>query len=114
MKFFLFTTLISMTLSVLAFDKVNFLEYENYSFNISESEKISILSSSMNLENFKKAISSKGKCFGIAATGYSELNYAFKNNLISYQAYNWGWHNHYYPIIDRNNFIDAVCPFTES
>jgi hypothetical protein len=38
-----------------------------------------------------------------------ELKYGLDQGLISQRSYNWGYANGYYPVIDRNNNIGAIC-----
>jgi hypothetical protein len=38
-----------------------------------------------------------------------ELKYALDRGLVSGPAYDWGLQNGYYPVIDRNDVVQAVC-----
>lgn len=51
------------------------------------------------------------RCSGAisAAQCQEELAYGLSINLITLEAYNWGLANGYYPVIDRNNVIGAIC-----
>ncbi|WP_177208189.1 PPC domain-containing protein [Pseudoalteromonas denitrificans] len=40
---------------------------------------------------------------------YGELTYGLNQNLFTRAAYDWGKENYYYPVIDRNNRLNAVC-----
>ncbi len=52
-----------------------------------------------------------GRCVSGNTVSYcnGELDYAYNIGLITLEAYNWGRANGYYPVIDRNNVIQAVC-----
>jgi hypothetical protein len=51
------------------------------------------------------------RCTGAisAAQCQEELAYGLNLNLITPEAYYWGLANGYYPVIDRNNVIGAIC-----
>ncbi|SFD72045.1 PPC domain-containing protein [Pseudoalteromonas denitrificans] len=70
----------------------------------------------MDLSVFKaKAGKDTQRCIaGIGKTrANQELDYALSKNIITSRAYDWGLSNGFYPVIDRNDRVAAVCAFDE-
>ncbi|WP_299004061.1 hypothetical protein [uncultured Shewanella sp.] len=68
----------------------------------------------MDLEQFQATATNSDKnvrCIGGISTAECrvELDYALENNLITQRSYDWGVANGYYPVIDRNDRIGAIC-----
>ncbi|SFD72016.1 Hint domain-containing protein [Pseudoalteromonas denitrificans] len=53
----------------------------------------------------------KSRCVGGRSPAYckGELDYALSKNLITNRSYTWGLENGYYPVVTRNDLVDAIC-----
>ncbi|WP_218920834.1 hypothetical protein [Melittangium boletus] len=64
----------------------------------------------MSLAVFQSLVSNSSRCGTTnVQLCVEELDYAYSQGLLSYDAYVWGLQRGYYPYIDRSNNIAAVC-----
>jgi|GEM_PF-5363642 len=104
-------------MGLISYDALTWGRYNDYYPVIDRHNNIGAVckaSTSMSLAQFQALAAANeqaGRCVhGIGNLECAgELNYGLSVNLLTLAAYHWGNSNGYYPVIDRNNRIQAVC-----
>ncbi|MDC0709135.1 hypothetical protein POL68_11735 [Stigmatella sp. ncwal1] len=105
------TVLLAMTLSAAGCGEVETANAEKeLTDNASEVGVLSVMPLGT-FQTLAYGSDAAGRCVGGTTVSYcnGELDYAYLVGLIAPDAYNWGRANGYYPVIDRNNVIQAIC-----